>query len=154
MFAPSGGIVNGHGIVARDFDLDAATSEQELLALIDRLNDDPEIDGILVQLPLPHHISEASVTNRIRSDKDVDGFHAFNVGKLALRQPGLRPCTPTRRHGTVALLRHCEPLDARRGGRRIEYRRPADGTGIAAHRFNGDGQSPLYTQPGRACTQC
>jgi len=91
------------GLVARDFDLDAATSEQELLAIIDRLNDDPEIDGILVQLPLPHHISEASVTNRIRSDKDVDGFHAFNVGKLALRQPGLRPCTP---RGVMALLHY------------------------------------------------
>lgn len=91
------------GLVARDIDLDASTSEQELLAIIDRLNDDPEIDGILVQLPLPHHISEASVTNRIRSDKDVDGFHAFNVGKLALRQPGLRPCTP---RGVMALLHY------------------------------------------------
>jgi len=91
------------GLVARDFDLDASTSEQELLAIIDRLNGDPEIDGILVQLPLPHHISEASVTNRIRSDKDVDGFHAFNVGKLALRQPGLRPCTP---RGVMALLHY------------------------------------------------
>ncbi len=91
------------GILARDFDLDAATSQQELLALIDRLNEDPEVDGILVQLPLPDHIEENAVTNRIRSDKDVDGFHAFNVGKLALRQPGLRPCTP---RGVMALLHY------------------------------------------------
>lgn len=91
------------GILARDFDLDASTSQQELLALIDRLNEDPEVDGILVQLPLPGHIEEHAVTNRIRSDKDVDGFHAFNVGKLALRQPGLRPCTP---RGVMALLHY------------------------------------------------
>jgi len=89
------------GIVARDFDLDAATSQQALLALIDQLNIDPEVDGILVQLPLPDHIDETQVTNRINPDKDVDGFHAFNVGKLALRQPGLRPCTP---RGIMALL--------------------------------------------------
>ena len=89
------------GIVARDFDLDAATSETDLLKLIDRLNVDPEVDGILVQLPLPDHIDETQVTNRINPDKDVDGFHAFNVGRLALRQPGLRPCTP---RGIMALL--------------------------------------------------
>jgi methylenetetrahydrofolate dehydrogenase (NADP+)/methenyltetrahydrofolate cyclohydrolase len=91
------------GIVARDFDLPATTTQEELLGLIDHLNEDPEIDGILVQLPLPQQIEEASVTNRINSDKDVDGFHAFNVGKLALRQPGLRPCTP---RGIMALLHY------------------------------------------------
>lgn len=91
------------GIIARDFDLDATTSQACLLDLIDRLNDDPNVDGILVQLPLPPHIDEAAVTNRIKSDKDVDGFHAFNVGKLALRQPGLRPCTP---RGVMALLHY------------------------------------------------
>ena len=91
------------GIVARDFDLPATTTQEELLGLIDHLNEDPEIDGILVQLPLPEQIEEASVTNRINSDKDVDGFHAFNVGKLALRQPGLRPCTP---RGIMALLHY------------------------------------------------
>lgn len=91
------------GILAKDFDLDASTSEAELLALVDQLNEDPEIDGILVQLPLPDQISEAKVTNRINADKDVDGFHAFNVGRLALRQPGLRPCTP---RGIMALLHY------------------------------------------------
>ena len=91
------------GILARDFDLDENTSQDALLDLIDDLNEDPDIDGILVQLPLPGHIDETSVTNRIRSNKDVDGFHAFNVGKLALRQPGLRPCTP---RGVMALLHY------------------------------------------------
>jgi len=89
------------GITARDIDLDASTPQEDLLRLIDQLNTDPEIDGILVQLPLPDHINETEVTNRINPDKDVDGFHAFNVGKLALRQPGLRPCTP---RGIMALL--------------------------------------------------
>lgn len=89
------------GIHARDIDLPASTSAEALLALIDSLNQDPEINGILVQLPLPKHIEETQVTNRIKADKDVDGFHAFNVGKLALRQPGLRPCTP---RGVMALL--------------------------------------------------
>ena len=89
------------GILARDYDLDEETTEETLLGLIDRLNQDPEVHGILVQLPLPPHIDEAAVTNRIEADKDVDGFHAFNVGRLALRQPGLRPCTP---RGVMALL--------------------------------------------------
>jgi len=91
------------GILAQDFDLDESTSQETLLELIDQLNQSPEIDGILVQLPLPPHIDEPAVTNRINSDKDVDGFHAFNVGKLALRQPGLRPCTP---RGVMALLHY------------------------------------------------
>jgi len=91
------------GILATDFDLDEDTSQEYLLDLIDRLNEEPGIDGILVQLPLPPHIDEAAVTNRINSNKDVDGFHAFNVGKLALRQPGLRPCTP---RGVMALLHY------------------------------------------------
>jgi methylenetetrahydrofolate dehydrogenase (NADP+)/methenyltetrahydrofolate cyclohydrolase len=91
------------GILAQDYDLEAVTTQAELLELIDSLNEDQEIDGILVQLPLPAHIDEAAVTNRIRSSKDVDGFHAFNVGKLALRQPGLRPCTP---RGVMALLHY------------------------------------------------
>lgn len=89
------------GILAHDFDLPASTTQEELLDLIERLNVDPKIDGILVQLPLPAQIEETAVTNSINPDKDVDGFHAFNVGKLALRQPGLRPCTP---RGVMALL--------------------------------------------------
>lgn len=91
------------GILARDIDLPAHTTQQELLELIDTLNDDPGIDGILVQLPLPAHIEETAVTNRILARKDVDGFHAFSVGSLALRQPGLRPCTP---RGVMTLLNY------------------------------------------------
>lgn len=89
------------GIRARDIDLPESTSQEELLALIDELNADPEIDGVLVQLPLPDHVEETAITNSISWKKDVDGFHAYNVGKLALRQPGLRPCTP---RGVMSLL--------------------------------------------------
>ncbi len=82
------------GMVSQAFDLPSSTSEADLLRLIERLNGDAEIDGILVQLPLPAHIDPNRVTNCIDPAKDVDGFHAANVGHLALRQPGLRPCTP------------------------------------------------------------
>jgi len=91
------------GILSRSHDLPATTSQSELLGLIDELNDDPVIDGILVQLPLPDHIDAETVIERIRPDKDVDGFHPYNVGRLALRIPVLRPCTP---HGVMKLLEH------------------------------------------------
>lgn len=89
------------GFVSKAFDLPSSTSESDLLGLIDRLNDDPEIDGILVQLPLPEHITPATVIERIRPDKDVDGFHPYNIGRLAQRIPLLRPCTP---FGVIRLL--------------------------------------------------
>lgn len=82
------------GFISRSYDLDTSCSEAELLALIDQLNDDPSIDGILVQLPLPAHIEDSKVIERIRPDKDVDGFHPYNVGRLAQRIPVLRSCTP------------------------------------------------------------
>ncbi|MDD8059166.1 MULTISPECIES: bifunctional methylenetetrahydrofolate dehydrogenase/methenyltetrahydrofolate cyclohydrolase FolD [Shewanella] len=82
------------GFESQSFDLDASTSEAELLALIDQCNDNPAIDGILVQLPLPGHIDDSKVIERIRPDKDVDGFHPYNVGRLAQRIPVLRSCTP------------------------------------------------------------
>ena len=106
------------GIDAKDFDLPAETRQEELLALINQLNRNDEIQGILVQLPLPAHIDEVAITNAINVHKDVDGFHAFNVGGLALRQPGLRPCTP---RGIMTLLnyygidakgRHCVVVGA------------------------------------------
>jgi len=74
--------------------LSGETSEAELLGLIDELNDREEIDGILVQLPLPDQIDEETVIERILPTKDVDGFHPYNVGRLVLRMPILRPCTP------------------------------------------------------------
>ncbi|TBU98864.1 bifunctional methylenetetrahydrofolate dehydrogenase/methenyltetrahydrofolate cyclohydrolase FolD [Stutzerimonas kirkiae] len=82
-------------------DLPAETSQQELLELIDRLNETPEIDGILVQLPLPKHLDASQLLERIRPDKDVDGFHPYNIGRLAQRMPLLRPCTPK---GIITLL--------------------------------------------------
>ena len=75
-------------------DLPADTTEEALLALIDRLNADRAVSGILVQLPLPRHIDAAKVTERIDPRKDVDGFHPYNVGRLVLKMPVLRPCTP------------------------------------------------------------
>ena len=74
--------------------LPATTTEQELLELIDQLNAREEVDGILVQLPLPQQIDEDTVTERISPTKDVDGFHPYNIGRLTLRMPLLRPCTP------------------------------------------------------------
>ncbi|MGE5154834.1 MAG: bifunctional methylenetetrahydrofolate dehydrogenase/methenyltetrahydrofolate cyclohydrolase FolD [Bdellovibrio bacteriovorus] len=82
-------------------ELPALTSQAELLDLIDRLNADPHIDGILVQLPLPDHMDAEEVTERILPTKDVDGFHPYNLGRLALRMPLLRPCTPK---GVMTLL--------------------------------------------------
>lgn len=89
------------GFLSRSHDLPATTSQQELLDLIDSLNDDAEIDGILVQLPLPAHLDASQLLERIRPDKDVDGFHPYNIGRLAQRMPLLRPCTPM---GIVRLL--------------------------------------------------
>ncbi|MFO1106195.1 MAG: bifunctional methylenetetrahydrofolate dehydrogenase/methenyltetrahydrofolate cyclohydrolase FolD [Amaricoccus sp.] len=82
--------------------LDAATSQAELLALVDRLNRDPAIHGILVQLPLPGHLDETAVINAIDPAKDVDGFHVLNVGRLATGQAAMVPCTPL---GCLLLLR-------------------------------------------------
>lgn len=89
------------GIISSSHKLPRNVSESELFHLIDELNEDDDVHGILVQLPLPQHINETHVTNRILPNKDVDGFHAENVGRLALRQPGLRPCTP---RGIMTLL--------------------------------------------------
>ena len=91
------------GVVSRSYDLPATTSEQDLLALVDELNGDDSIDGILVQFPLPDHIEADNITERIRPDKDVDGFHPYNIGRLALRRPSLRSCTP---RGVIKLLEH------------------------------------------------
>jgi methylenetetrahydrofolate dehydrogenase (NADP+)/methenyltetrahydrofolate cyclohydrolase len=82
------------GFVSRSYDMAKTTTENELFSLIDELNRDVAIDGILVQLPLPKGLDANLVIEHINPEKDVDGFHPFNVGKLVLRQPGLRPCTP------------------------------------------------------------
>jgi methylenetetrahydrofolate dehydrogenase (NADP+)/methenyltetrahydrofolate cyclohydrolase len=89
------------GIVSVAHDLSQSTTEIELLQLIDRLNRDPTVDGILVQLPLPQHIRPSAILEKIDPAKDVDGFHPYNVGRLALRIPLIRPCTP---YGIVKML--------------------------------------------------
>ena len=81
--------------------LDAATRQDDLMALIEALNSDEAVDGILVQMPLPDHLDSAAVINAIRPDKDVDGFHVVNAGKLATGQDALVPCTP---YGCLLLL--------------------------------------------------
>jgi len=83
------------------FDLAADAAEGELLGVIDRLNRDPAVNGILVQLPLPKQINSERVIERIDWRKDVDGFHPYNVGRLVLKLPTLRPCTP---YGCMRLL--------------------------------------------------
>jgi len=93
------------GFLSFDYDLPATTGEAELVALIDRLNADPEVHGILLQLPLPAGIDPTRLIDRIDARKDVDGFQAENVGRLALRQRGLRPCTPK---GVMTLLSHTD----------------------------------------------
>ncbi|SHF83193.1 bifunctional methylenetetrahydrofolate dehydrogenase/methenyltetrahydrofolate cyclohydrolase FolD [Vibrio gazogenes] len=89
------------GFISKSFDLPANTTQQTLLELVDQLNDDPSIDGILVQLPLPAGLDATQVLERILPDKDVDGFHPYNVGRLAQRIPTLRSCTPK---GIMTLL--------------------------------------------------
>ncbi|QPB41898.1 bifunctional methylenetetrahydrofolate dehydrogenase/methenyltetrahydrofolate cyclohydrolase FolD [Rodentibacter haemolyticus] len=89
------------GIISQSYDLPETTSEQELLALIEQLNADETIDGILVQLPLPKQINSEAIIERIDPKKDVDGFHPYNVGRLCQRIPTLRACTP---YGVMKLL--------------------------------------------------
>ncbi|NVK44601.1 MAG: bifunctional methylenetetrahydrofolate dehydrogenase/methenyltetrahydrofolate cyclohydrolase FolD [Oceanospirillaceae bacterium] len=89
------------GIESLSFDLPASTSQQQLLDLVDQLNANADVDGILVQLPLPEQLEANEILERIRPDKDVDGFHPFNLGRLAQRLPALRPCTPK---GVMKLL--------------------------------------------------
>jgi methylenetetrahydrofolate dehydrogenase (NADP+)/methenyltetrahydrofolate cyclohydrolase len=93
------------GFAQQTHKLPAETSQTDLLALVDRLNDDAAVDGILVQLPLPRHIDAERVLDRIDPAKDVDGFHAENLGLLAQGRPRLVPCTP---FGVMRMLAHAE----------------------------------------------
>ena len=90
------------GMNSYEHKLPAETPQDELLELIDGLNNDPAVHGILVQLPLPKHIDEASVINSVAADKDVDGFHLSNVGKLSTGAAGIVPCTPL---GSIMMLK-------------------------------------------------
>ncbi len=97
-----GKATRGAGMQSFEHRLEANTSETDLLALVDRLNADAAVDGILVQLPLPRHIDADKVLTRIDPDKDVDGFHPINAGRLAVGIEGFVPCTPL---GCLKLLR-------------------------------------------------
>lgn len=89
------------GVTSILHDLPASTTEAELLALINKLNTDTTVDGILVQSPLPDHINEDKLIENMDANKDVDGFHPYNIGRLAIRQPTLRSCTP---FGVIKML--------------------------------------------------
>ena len=131
---------NAVGIAARTIRLPADTSEQALITQIARLNADPAVDGILVQLPLPPHITSQAVIEAIDPDKDVDGFHPLNVGRLATGHPGLVPCTPA---GVMKLLAEADASAGRRarpGAGSLHDRRAADGGAAArrqCHRHHG-----------------
>ncbi|MFC3023415.1 bifunctional methylenetetrahydrofolate dehydrogenase/methenyltetrahydrofolate cyclohydrolase FolD [Vibrio zhugei] len=89
------------GFISKSYDLPATTTENDIIQLVDELNQDPDIDGILVQLPLPEGIDSTKILERISPKKDVDGFHPYNVGRLCQRIPKLRSCTPK---GIITLL--------------------------------------------------
>lgn len=89
------------GITSFSHELPADTTQQHLLGLITELNNDPKVDGILVQLPVPDHINSEAIIEAIDPGKDVDGFHPYNIGRLTARQPALRSCTP---YGCMKLL--------------------------------------------------
>ena len=134
------------GIDSVAYDLPATISQQELVALIDKLNADPKIHGILVQLPLPAHMDAETIIERIKAKKDVDGFHPYNIGRLALRMPVLRSCTP---RGVMTLLERsgiaARGLDALIVGASNHVGRPmglelllAGATVTTCHRFTKD----------------
>ena len=142
------------GIKSLKFEYAQDTAPADVLGKIAELNADPSVHGILVQLPLPKHFDEKAVLEAISVEKDVDGFHAENVGRLALRQPGLRPCTPK---GIMTLLAHTDkPVRGRHAvivGVSNHVGRPlvleyllAGATVTACHRFTQD----LAEQVGRA----
>lgn len=122
------------GMLSRTLRPPAATSEGELLAIIDELNADEAVDGILVQLPLPPQVADKRILNRVSPEKDVDGFHPVNVGRLWLDEDGFTPATPT---GIVALLkRNGVALDGRRAvivGRSAIVGKPMAGLLLREH---------------------
>jgi len=139
------------GFVSQSHHLPATISQAEVLALIDQLNADAAVDGILVQLPLPVHIDPETVIERINPAKDVDGFHPYNIGRLCLRMPTLRPCTP---YGVIKLFEAIgEPIRGRSAvvvGASNIVGRPmalelllAGATATICHRFTRDLAEPV-----------
>ena len=129
------------GMQGETIRLPATTNQAELLSIVDRLNADPAVHGILVQMPLPKGIDPDAVVRRIRPDKDVDGFHPVNVGKLWIgERDGFAPCTPS---GVLYMLQSVRRDDSRRrlrDRRSQQHRGKADGGahGAARRRFDRD----------------
>jgi methylenetetrahydrofolate dehydrogenase (NADP+)/methenyltetrahydrofolate cyclohydrolase len=99
------------GMIGETITLPASTAEDEVLAVIEALNQRPEVDGILIQLPLPHHMDAQRVLLSVAPDKDVDGFHPYNAGLLSTGREGPQPCTPA---GIIQMLKRYEiPLEGR-----------------------------------------
>ena len=161
----SRGYVNGKkrdcgecGIYSEEYALPAETSQQELLELVEALNGREDIDGILVQLPLPSHLDEKAVLLAIRPDKDVDCFHPFNVGQLMIGEAGFQPCTPAgvmrmlKEYGIDPAGKHCVivcrsnivPQGGHPGGRRR-----AGGPDLRRHGEGGDCGSGRGHEPQR-----
>ena len=136
------------GMASFEYRLPAETPETALLALVAELNDDPAVHGILVQLPLPRHIESARVLDAISPDKDVDGFHVINAGRLAAGLPGLVPCTPL---GCLLMLKaELGDLSGARGGAgALQYRRQADGGAAAAGKLHGDDRPFAHARSAR-----
>lgn len=109
------------GILSHNYDLPESISENELLNLIDELNNNTAIDGILIQLPLPHHINKNKILESIKPNKDVDGFHPYNIGRLLTGNPFMRPCTPQRYNDTTAINWYRTIWTTCRDNRRFQY---------------------------------
>ena len=137
------------GMNSYEHKLEADTSEADLLALIDTLNNDPAVHGILVQLPLPGHLDEDLVINSINPEKDVDGFHISNVGLLGTGQKSMVPCTPL---GCLMMLRDHHGLAFGHGcggDRAVEHRGQADGTASAGRQLHRDHRAFAHQGPAR-----
>ena len=137
------------GMVSIEHKLDAATSEAELLALIAELNRRPDVNGILVQLPLPKQIDSGKVIEAIDPAKDVDGFHPVNVGRLAAGGKALAPCTPT---GCLILAQSVQARSGGAGGggdRPLQHRGQAHGAAPAGDELHGDHRPLPHARPAR-----
>ena len=138
-------------MISRRVVLPAETTQAELDALIDELNADEAVDGMLVQLPVPDQLSEVAIANRIHPDKDVDGFSPINLGRLIRGEPGSVPCTPA---GIMWLLdRAGVELEGaeRRGGRPQPDRGQADGPAADLAQRDGDGGPLAHARPPGRC---
>ena len=134
------------GIESRSYELPSETTQDDLLKLVDELNGDSAVDGILVQLPLPAHIDSLAVLERIVPHKDVDGFHPYNVGRQNATDA---PVHTQRRDDFVGSLRHRPERQKSRDRRRVQYCRPPTGVGIATVPRDGNHLPQRHAKPCR-----